>query len=136
MPGPSVRRTKRPAGLGASSKVLRNRSFGASPSARRGRLRTLITLLGRTTFAGLGRLAPRLRASSTGDEPCWAAAALRAGSEGRLMAPRAEAAATERSRLVGLLASSSMCRRGVVAKLRVFMGRAVRALRPRTRRAA
>lgn len=85
---------------------------------------------GRTTFAG--RLAPSLRASRT-CELCWAGFGV--GSEGRLMAPRAEAAATERSRLVGLLASSSKDR-GVLEKLRGLMGRLDRALRPRTRRAA
>ena len=90
---------------------------------------------GRTKLAG--RLAPSFRASNTCDL-CWAPVCV--GSEGRLMAPSAEAAATERSRLEGLLllllpASSSRCR-GVVEKVRGLIGRVGRALRPRTRRAA
>lgn len=81
-----------------------------------------------------GRLAPSLRASRT-CELFWTGFGV--GSEGRLIAPRAEAAAMERSRLVGLLASSSSSKvRGVLEKLRCLMGRVARALRPRTRRAA
>lgn len=111
--------------------------FWGAPSVRPGRLFKLRTLFGRpvprraggrTTSARLGKFENR----SKGREE---------GSDDRLMAPRAEAAVTERSRRFGgglRSPSSSARRRGPVEKGR---GRSLEvsfasALRPRTRRVA